>query len=68
MVTAPDIEAIVPHKVTPPDVPTGTTFPVVMRQGERGLKTPSSVAQVSALTAAMLPKKPAKKRSVGRKK
>jgi hypothetical protein len=31
MVSAPAIEAIMPHRVMPPEVLTGTTFPVVMK-------------------------------------
>ena len=41
----------------PPDAPRSTTLPVVMRRGGFELSTPSSVAQVSAFTAAMAPAK-----------
>ena len=53
MTAAPNSDASVPHKEMPPDVPFSTSFlkSVIMR-GAVGFKTPSSVAQVSALTAA----------------
>ncbi len=44
-----------PISVTPPDVPASTVFQEVIRRGFMGLSEPSSVAQVSAVTAAMAP-------------
>ena len=40
---------------TPPEVPRSTVFQVLIRRGACLLSTPSSVAQVSAFTAAMAP-------------
>ena len=54
---APPSAARVPHPVTPPDDPGSTICRVVIRRGGAGLRTPSSVAHVSALTAAMAPAK-----------
>src|SRR6266498_991567 len=50
---APNSDAKVPHNEIPPEVPFSTRFlkSVIIRGGV-GFKTPSSVAQVSALTAA----------------
>src|SRR5579885_1182486 len=52
---APPVAAAVPTGVMPPEVPGATRLPVVMRRGGRGLRTPSSVAQVSALAVASAP-------------
>ena len=55
MKIAPAKPAKVPIHVTAPDVPAGTTFPVVMSLGEWLASVPISVAQVSAVAAAMAP-------------
>src|SRR5450756_2824922 len=49
---APASAASRPTRLTPPEVPRSTGLPVVIKRGEFGLSTPSSVAQVSALAAA----------------
>jgi hypothetical protein len=52
MKAAPPRAARVPKSEMAPDVPFSTAFQVVIRRGWVGLSTPSSVAQVSAFTAA----------------
>ena len=56
---APNSDAKVPHNEIPPEVPFSTRFfkSVIMRGGV-GFRTPSSVAHVSALTAASAAAKP----------
>src|SRR3990172_8991958 len=49
---APPAAASVPKMEMAPDVPCSTAFQEVINRGRVGLSTPSSVAQVSALTAA----------------
>src|SRR5262245_39671154 len=49
----PNRAAPVPNNEIPPEVPLSTRLPgSVIRRGGEGFNTPSSVAQVSALTAA----------------
>src|SRR5258706_1917285 len=56
---APASAARVPVSETAPEVPFSTSLPgFVSIRGGCGFKTPSSVVQVSALTAARLPAKP----------
>lgn len=58
MVTAPANEASRPRGVTAPDVPGGTGRKVVMCTGQKVLRDPISVAQVSAVAAARQPVNP----------
>src|SRR5690554_5025160 len=50
---APRKPPAVPFRLIPPSVPGGTCFQLVIRRVGPGLRLPSSVAQVSAVTAAM---------------
>jgi len=52
MKIAPPAAEIVPRNEIAPDVPRSTGFQEVITRGRDGLSTPSSVAHVSALTAA----------------
>ncbi len=53
--TPPASEAARPSGETAPEVPGSTGCPVVTSRAGRRLSTPSSVAQVSAVTAASAP-------------
>src|SRR5574340_1609554 len=64
MAAAPPRAASVPVRLTPPEVPFSTTLPLLIDRGSTGLRMPSSVAQVSALTAARVPSVAAHHRSV----
>ena len=50
---APARLAVSPITLTAPDVPAGTTLPVVIRRGGEVLRRPSSELQVSAVAAAI---------------
>lgn len=52
---APANPANEPAHDTPPDVPVGTSRPVVMSRGGCAASVPISVAQVSAVDAAIAP-------------
>ena len=56
---APRADAAIPSSVTPPELPGAIGLPLVIKRGDDGLSTPSSVAQVSALAVASAPVKPA---------
>ncbi len=58
MKAAPPVAANVPYTEIPPEVPRSTGFQDVINRGLLGLSTPSSVAHVSALTAARDPANP----------
>jgi len=53
--TAPARPPALPSNVIAPDRPDGTTFQVVINRGGLGLSNPISVAQVSAVEAAIAP-------------
>jgi hypothetical protein len=56
---APANAAAMPVKVTAPDVPASTPAPVVINRGLDLLRTPNSVAHVSAVAADSAPTNPA---------
>ena len=55
MKSAPETIATSPMALTPPDVPVGTTRPVVIKRGGDFESIPISVPQVSAAEAASAP-------------
>src|SRR5918992_2819738 len=65
---APAREAEVPTQVIPPEVPVSTSLPLVMSRGRERLNTPSSVAQVSAVTVAIAAEKATHIQGAGVKK
>ncbi len=55
MHAAPAMPAVVPARLTPPDVPAGTNRPERMERGDPGESVPTSVDHVSAADVAIAP-------------